>query len=206
MAIWGFQTTFLREPGFPDTHPGIGFEVQGRDVIEHQCCRPQLDVSGASSCQMALPLRGRVESQSTFPGPIRSSRDVHLVEDPDTVTFAGQLNQPNQHELFEHFVTIAGLVEIQSRETSREHAPQIEPWRNGSATPTLRQAVPEIQLVLTLPNHSLSDSGSQHFQLRWSVSRTDVVHPPRPSRRLPHHPNPQTTKTVPNQAKPRQLR
>jgi hypothetical protein len=79
------QSAFLGEPGLAEPVAGIGLEVQGGHVIQHQAGRPESGVRRACRGQpRSSGLLGE-GGQTPFEGRIRRRLDAGLVDDPQAV-------------------------------------------------------------------------------------------------------------------------
>jgi hypothetical protein len=82
------QPTFLGEPRLPEPVAGVGLEVQGGHVVEHQRRRPERCPRRARGRQTTTPCLLGVDRQAPLDGAIGGRRDAGLLEDPHAVFLA----------------------------------------------------------------------------------------------------------------------
>lgn len=103
-----FKPAFLGEAGFAEAVPGVGLEVQLRDVEEHQAGWPQPVATGTGAGQRLVPPRLGIAGQAPLEGGIRGWFDPDFAQHPFGVDLAGGFDDPRQHQITKHVVALGG--------------------------------------------------------------------------------------------------
>ena len=107
------HAAFLGEPGLAESVTGIGFEIQGAHVVEHQRRRTQPGMLGARRRQcLTEGIFGEVRQP---PGQQsgRTPFDTGLCQHPQRVGLAGRLDDAGQRQVPEHLVTTGRAVQAE---------------------------------------------------------------------------------------------
>jgi hypothetical protein len=93
------EPAFLGEPALPEPVSGIGLEMQGGYVIQHQAGRAQPRMRGARRRQPLPPPSPRIHRQAAVNRGIRRRRQAGFLQHPHAVELADRLDDPRRHQL-----------------------------------------------------------------------------------------------------------
>ena len=125
MVICGSSRRSLENPRLAEPVPGIGLEVERRDVVDHQAGRAQPRVRGAGGGQLLSPGLLRIDGQAPQQGPVRRRAGTGLLQHTQAAGLAGRLDDPGQHQLPEHLVPASGFFEPQRAVGVLEGVPEV---------------------------------------------------------------------------------
>ncbi len=182
------HAAFFAHPDLAEIVLVFGFEIQGRDVVEHQGQFPRLrgvSVSGAGD--LVTPVLLNTTGQGPPDRPQRCRRNAELTEDTDRVCFRRRLHRPSEHEFPERVV--AHDVEPEPNIRTLEHLPK---HTRGTACHDRRRRhrrrrAQRVQIERELPglNPVLRDL-HQHGELSVVMRGADVFHDRADAAVLPH--------------------
>jgi hypothetical protein len=119
------EAAFLGKAGFAEPVTGICFEVQRRDVEEHQRRRPEPGAPRAGRGQRLAPLRFGVGGQAPLDGGIGRRFHADLREHPFGVDLAARLDDPRQNEITKHGVALGCRLESHDPIRRAQPVPQV---------------------------------------------------------------------------------
>jgi hypothetical protein len=183
MVICGLQPPLLREARLAEPVTGIGLEIQGGHVEEHQACPAEPRMRSARGGHLLPPGVPRIDRQPPLHRGIRRRGNPGLFQHPQRVQLASRLDDARQHQAGEHLITAGGPAKAQhlvgTHQGIKQHA---HPRGRDRQRPAAARAEPraQVQHALTgrqpLPRHRL-----QQLQLGVIMRGPDVVDPPRPA-------------------------
>ncbi len=155
----------------------MGLEVQGRDVVEDQAGWSQGCAFRARGREALAPRLLRVYRQAACQRAVGGRADPDLFEDPQAVELAGRLDDPGQHQIPEHHVTLSGLLEAERRVRPAQGVPQVAHLRRGDLQRPVRGSTrvhTKIELALAL-RQALSRGRFEGLEILLVVSRSKVL-------------------------------
>ena len=189
-----FQPALFGEAGFAEPVTGVGFEVQRRDVEQHQRCGPQPGMCGTGRSQRLAPARLGVAAQPALDRRVGRRGRPDLAEHPFGVDLAARFDDPCQHQIAKHVVALGGRLESQNPIRRAQCFPQVRSSaRTGSATrraPGDRRS-PKSSSVCPAANRSAAaafsaaNSTSSWADPRCSIDRDPCARTTRPAPRWP---------------------
>jgi hypothetical protein len=107
------QPAFLRKSGLAEAVGDVGFEVQRRDIVEHQRGRTQIGMSCTRSRKPLPESPFRIYRQPAVQCWIRRADHTCLIEHPQRIDLAGRLNDPRTHQLTKQLISTGRFIEPQ---------------------------------------------------------------------------------------------
>lgn len=173
------EAPLLGEARLAEPVAGVGLEVQGGHVVQHQRRRPELGVPGARRRQLLPPRRLRILRQPPLERGIRRRGDAGLFKNADRVQLGSRIDDPGQHQLREHRVPTRGLIEPQRAIRAGQRVDQMPHQRGGDRQRPAhdrRRGHVKAQVEDALPaSQPLPRNGLQQRKISIGVRGPDVL-------------------------------